>query len=368
MTYARLSRGRVLIAYPYMPHYRSGIFRAIDDLDDIRVVFASDTIGTLGVQVMPATEVRRHVRLRNTWAGPFLWQRGLLRLCLFHRFDAIVLFGDWKYLSTWVAAIICRVKRMPVLMWTIGWARPDPLLKRIFRLSFYHLADHLLLYGSVAKRIGISEGYPIERMTVIGNSIDTTSGNDLGMSSSLLTAWSPPSAEVILGAVLRLIPDKQMNLVIEAAHVLREQGVSVALLIVGDGPERSTLAQMARDSGVPAVFPGAVYSVGDLSAIYTHMTMTVVPGPVGLTAIQSLAFGVPVVTNSDPFQGGPEWEAVIPGRTGELFPPGDVQGLTEAILRMLSRITLNAQAVKTACHEEVQKRWTATAVAESIHD
>ena len=41
--------------------------------------------------------------------------------------------------------------------------------------------------------------------------------------------------------------------------------------------------------------------------------VTVSPGPIGLTAIQSLTYGVPAITNDEFSTQGPEFETIEPG-------------------------------------------------------
>lgn len=73
--------------------------------------------------------------------------------------------------------------------------------------------------------------------------------------------------------------------------------------------------------------------------------MTVLPERAGLTVMKSLQFGVPVVTVDDPYRQVPEYRAVVPGVTGELYPPGDVEGLGLAILRALEMIDRDPSGV-----------------------
>ena len=59
--------------------------------------------------------------------------------------------------------------------------------------------------------------------------------------------------------------------------------------------------------------------------------LTVSPGQVGLTAMHSLAYGTPVITHDDPAHQMPEWEAIVPGKTGDLFKRGDALDLAATI-------------------------------------
>jgi hypothetical protein len=103
-------------------------------------------------------------------------------------------------------------------------------------------------------------------------------------------------------------------------------------------------------------FEGACYDESRLAALITASNVTVVPGRVGLTAIHSISYGVPVVSHSDPDDQFPEWEAIIPGRTGSYFRKGDVRSLAEAISPWIA-IAEPPQEVRAACDTLIDRFW-----------
>jgi glycosyltransferase involved in cell wall biosynthesis len=143
-------------------------------------------------------------------------------------------------------------------------------------------------------------------------------------------------------------------LLIEAAARLRGEGFPVALLLVGDGPERAALEQLAKERNVPAHFAGACYDEAQLARFTMASNVTVAPGKVGLTAIQSLAFGTPVVTHDDISDQMPEWEAIIPGRNGSLFRKNDVAALADSMRPWLAAPGVDA-AIRAECHRAIDR-------------
>ena len=59
--------------------------------------------------------------------------------------------------------------------------------------------------------------------------------------------------EVLLAFVGRLVPIKRVDLVLRAVAAARSEGVPIRLMIVGDGPERASLEQLARRLGIDDV-------------------------------------------------------------------------------------------------------------------
>lgn len=278
--------------------------------------------------------------------------------------------GDWKFLSTWLAALIFRARKIPVLFWTIGWHRADSNpLKKSIRLRFYKIANALMVYGTHAEQIGIESGYPAERIYVIGNSfdIDHSLGAVRPLPHGRETDLLPDCREVV-GAVIRPNPVKRLDLLIEAVAHLRSNGRNVGIIIAGDSASASGLRKRAADSEVPLLLTGAVYSQESLERLYARIAVTVVPEAVGLTAIQSLWYGTPVVTCDDPDSQMPEFASVIPGVTGAHYLRGNVPDLAHAIEEWLDAVADSPERVAAACRQEAEANWSAKAHAKRIED
>ena len=76
------------------------------------------------------------------------------------------------FVSTWVAAVIARWRGKKVLMWTHGVRRVEKGIRKKLRLTFYQLADCLLLYGDSAKCHLLNMGIEHCNLKVIYNSLD----------------------------------------------------------------------------------------------------------------------------------------------------------------------------------------------------
>ena len=164
---------RTLICYPFLPHYRLGVFQALDR-SAYTFVFAGDIRTRDNIRGIDPDEVTDYRPLRNVKIGRALWQIGATSQALDKRFDLLVFAGDVATLSTWVAAAAARLQGRSVAFWTIGWHRPERGIKRLIRIAFYRIAHVLLLYGDTGRQIGIECGYPSARMKIIGNSIADT--------------------------------------------------------------------------------------------------------------------------------------------------------------------------------------------------
>jgi glycosyltransferase involved in cell wall biosynthesis len=354
----------IYVVYPHMPHYRYGVFTALSDSDKCEYRFLAGAAERYGSIPTIDPQVINYRALHNVWLGPILWQRGLLKAIRNNSPDMVIFLGDATHLSTWAASLMLRMQSVPVAHWTIGLHRPETGIRNWLRLTFYRLANVLMLYGTTAEKIGASLGYPRERMFRIGNShtsslLQTASISEMEAVERGLTALNG----TVLTAIVRLNPAKDLQLLIQAASVLERDGSTVTVVLAGEGPEEDRLRALARSLHVDLRLLGPVYSESSLALIYKESSITVLPSAAGLTVIQSLSHGVPVITHDNPFAQMPEAEAVIPGVTGELFEQGSVESLVRSIRRLMAR---SNSELAINCRTEANINWSADAQIQAI--
>ncbi len=112
------------------------------------------------------------------------------------------------------------------------------------------------------------------------------------------------------------------------------QTVDSVLVMVGDGPDRVDAADEARVQGVQdkVFFLGKLEAVAPLLAGADLFLLPSESESFGLSALEALACGVPVVASN----AGGIAEVVRDGETGFLFPVGDVERMSEAAIAILS--------------------------------
>ena len=148
-------------------------------------------------------------------------------------------------------------------------------------------------------------------------------------------------------------------LLIDAIAELKRRGINANLIIVGDGEERAALEAQAAARSVCTHFEGACYNEQRIAQLVMASNVTVAPGMVGLTAMHSMVYGVPVVTHNDADNQMPEWEAIIPGKNGSHFNKDNVASLADAIQSWLAT-SYPAAETKAACHAVMDRFWNPT--------
>lgn len=138
----------------------------------------------------------------------------------------------------------------------------------------------------------------------------------------------------------RLVPKNGVDVAIRAAGALARQGASFALVIVGEGPQRTVLERLIRREGLEEVVGLAGEAPADQIPGFCRRARAVVVSSVpsqgveeatSIAVLEAQACGRPVVASSI----GGLIEIVRDGEDGILVPPGDPARLADAIAGVL---------------------------------
>ena len=173
-------------------------------------------------------------------------------------------------------------------------------------------------------------------------------------------AGQPPTL-LFLG---RLEWEKGVQDAVAALPRLRRSHPGTRLLVAGEGSQRAWLAERARAHRVSraVTFLGHLDHDGLADAL-ASTDAVVLPSryePFGIVALEAAAAGAPLVAST----AGGLGEAVLDGRTGLSFAPGDVAGLAGAVRRVLDDPAAAAARARAA-HDrlEVDFSWARIAAA-----
>ncbi len=137
------------------------------------------------------------------------------------------------------------------------------------------------------------------------------------------------------------------------------QEIPSILVMVGDGPDRVVAEEEARHLGISddVFFLGKLEAVAPLLASADLFLLPTNSESFGLSALEALATGVPVIGA----RAGGLPEVVRDGETGALCEPGDVEGMANAALTLLTDPARWARASQLAA-EDARARFSKNAV------
>ncbi len=148
----------------------------------------------------------------------------------------------------------------------------------------------------------------------------------------------------------RLTSQKRFDLAIAAIAALKDQGLRVNLVILGEGHLEADLRAQANGRGLAdqVFFLGQVeYPCAYMSRAQAFLLSSDYEG-FGRVVIEALAVGCPVVATDCP--AGPA-EILRGGRWGILVPPGDSQAMAQGLAQVLQ----NPQLAQTLCRAGPQR-------------
>lgn len=157
-------------------------------------------------------------------------------------------------------------------------------------------------------------------------------------------AFASPGEKVLLH-VSNFRPVKRVSDVVRVFERVQRE-IPAVLLMVGDGPERSSAQALARRLGVleRVRFLGRHDAVEEIIGVADVFLLPSELESFGLSALEAMACGVPVV-GSD---AGGLPEVVKHGESGYLLPVGDVEGMAARCLELLRDEELRRRMGKAA--------------------
>ena len=208
------------------------------------------------------------------------------------------------------------------------------------------LADaHLVPGSSIRDAANAMAGSSLREMTIVPVCIRaerfTREAADAGEAARLRGA-----STVVIGAVGRLVPQKDLATLLRATRELAQLHPGLRLLVAGDGPQRRMLERLAADLQLTDVvrFLGLRY---DLATVYAALDVLALPSLYegqGLVLLEAAAAGVPVVATSV----SGVIDVVETERSGLLVPPGDPAKSCPCFSSRPYRPQLAANLVRTA--------------------
>ncbi|RPJ64397.1 MAG: glycosyltransferase family 1 protein [Acidobacteria bacterium] len=334
-----------LIEQPTFRDYRIGVIMPEDG--DARVV--RDIVGT-GAELITLGS-RRQLSWADTGRLP-----GLLK-----RFAPDVFHLHGLRASTLGRLAVLAVSNRPKIVYTVHGFHVlyyPPLRRRaalILERSLARLTDRFICVSEADSRalVACRVTNP-SRVTTILNGID------LKPTETNVAEEFRLVGKKVITTVCRLHPQKDLDTLIEAFSLVSDRHPEAVLLLVGDGPLRSSLEANVTARGLDGkvIFTGtradveAFLRVTDVFCLSSRWEGT------ALVLIEAMAARLPVVASD--VEG--IREVVINGDTGILTSPRDPTSLADALSRCLSDPVLS-ERLAAAGRDRYTKIFTAARMA-----
>ncbi len=250
-----------------------------------------------------------------------------------------------------VATLLARGARPPIVVHTFhghvlrGYF--GPVRTRVFRWLERQLArtaDSLIAVSPEVRDDLVALGVaPASKFSVIrlGIELDERVADDGAARTKMRRALGIRDGRFAVGWVGRMTAVKRTDDVLRTFKQLRDLGVDACLCMVGDGPDRPQVEQLASELGImrDCLFPGYQEEVGPFFAAFDVFVLPSGNEGTPVTAIEALASGCPVVAT----RVGGVPDVVRDGEDGFLVEPGAVEEVADRLARLARDPDLRAR-------------------------
>lgn len=344
--------------FNYAPLYRQSVYEAIDKEFDTQFLFGKE-VGfkkNSGIAKLDYSIFKKEpIEFENkTILKHFLWRTKLIRQ-LFKGYDTFLVTGDLSF--SYIPFIIgCKLLGKRVYGWGHGPKDKNGKSGPIFRWLLRRMTG-FFTYSEEGKNRMCELCFDKNKVHVIYNSLSAPVGN-YNFGSDIYHKHFKNKYPVIQ-FVGRLTASKKLDWLIKAHSQLNSSGFNCNLVIIGDGETKENLIQLSKNYGyIDRIwFYGECYDDEFNRELIYNADLCVSPGNVGLTAIHSLQYGTPVISHNNFYKQGPEYEVIVPYKTGLLYKEGDYENFYKVINDWFKFAQDRREEIRQNCYEMINGKW-----------
>jgi glycosyltransferase involved in cell wall biosynthesis len=281
---------------------------------------------------------------------------------LFDRFRPDIVHCATEFMIGWMGQREARRREIPVVSsyhtdfsryaaaYGVPWLRGSV---SGYLCRFHRRSARVYTPGLAAQ--GELHAMGVRDVEVWGRGVDTAIFHPERRDELLRAIHAPQDAFIFLH-VGRLAAEKGVERILEAYRLARErlpEGRAVRLIIAGDGPRLPAL----RDMATPDVtFLGNLHRTTALPQLYASADAFLFAShteTLGLVILEAMASGVPVIAAP----AGGVADHLRHGINGLAYPPGDVEAMAGAMVRLANGPELNDRLRRGARATAMRRTW-----------
>jgi glycosyltransferase involved in cell wall biosynthesis len=238
------------------------------------------------------------------------------------------------------------------------------------RLLWSHIFDFLFVYTDAEvdflRRKGFTENYIVG----MNNGLDQKNIDAaiLMWPQTRLQEWRIArnlESHSLLLSCARLEPKNKFQQFVLALPAIVDRVPSLLWCVIGSGPEQAELESMVNTAGLAkhVRFVGELYKEAELAPWFLSSEIFVQPAAVGIGIMHAFGYGLPVVTHGNPERHGPEYAAFERELTGRNFHEGDIQHLSETVIKLLHDSDARS-SMKSYVHKVAREKYNVDVMVE----
>jgi glycosyltransferase involved in cell wall biosynthesis len=344
----------VALLQRYVPHYRLSLFEKLHRESQFNWEFFFDDHGGIdwsGLRPDSYGDLRMHsIRNRRLFGG-LSYQTGFKIRRRNHA--AIMLDLGWTLASNPKHLLEARLRGVR----RIGWSKGIPQIgrrKSSLRLAYERFVisqcDALVAYGKMSQEYFRQLGYPLDRIFVAQNTIDTAriirerehatqDGQELRERLGLRN-------RTVIGYLGKVAPFKQVGRIVEGFNLARKSGMDAVLLVAGNGSARPGIeAQIAASDFKDDIRFVADVPVGTEAGYFQLFDLYVSFSQGGLGILEAMAHGRAVLSTPERY---PETELLANNETALVSDDMSVEAFARRMVEAIRDPALRAEVGRGA--------------------
>jgi glycosyltransferase involved in cell wall biosynthesis len=251
-------------------------------------------------------------------------------------FDAVIVNG-WNYKSAWQAMRACWRTKTPVMVRSDSHLHTGrSLLKKAAKLPLYRWfipkVDACCAVGTWSREYFLHYGARPDRIFIVPHVVDVDffrkeAERLRSQQTELRREWQLDEAATAFLFAGKFVEKKRPLDFINAIAMANKNGTRIVGLMVGDGPLRQTCEDEVKRTDAPIRFAGFL-NQSRMPKAYAAADALVLPSEGetwGMVVNEAMASGKPCIV-SDGVGCAPDM--ILPGKTGDVFPAGDIAALS----------------------------------------
>ncbi len=341
---------KVIFIEPVLAHYRHDTFSIISENKNFEVsILAGTHYEGVKDTTMPNSIKKEYFTLK-LFGHKFYYLKGALNTVRQIRPDVIVCSGiDFRHLHTLLIFFGAKLAKVKFVWWSHAGLGNQGKIGQWLRSTIYRNSNGILAYNSHGKNNLIQMGVPESKIKVVGNALNS---DDYGFDMKIKNSTDH---KVVLLYSGRITKEKKLSVLIDALSQLKQTNLDFICNIVGGGNIGSYKQQVDKLEIHGYVnFLGPRYGK-ELKTVFAQADLFVYPGGIGLSMVQALSYGLPVITTDAMNEHGPEIELLFPGVTGDFFWDENPKDFAQQILHWVGKVRANKAEISEVCRNQVVK-------------
>ena len=204
--------------------------------------------------------------------------------------------------------------------------------RRFFnRMFLQHITNKVVAVSEdVKERLFTYEGVNIRKTAVVYNGTRPPPSLNTEKQKSLRHRFGLKEKDIVIGAVGRLDPIKNLPLLIKGFQKAKSECPDLKCIIIGNGPLEVEIKKMIKDMKLDndIVMAGYQPNASELVGMMDIFALVSFSVGTSMALLESMAAGIPSIVTD--VGGNPE--IVVNNKTGWIIPTDDLSAMTNAII------------------------------------